>query len=158
MAMTACEAKVSISLICLSVKGLTSVRRMPIRPIGVPSRSNGVASTVRTHANRGSLRYPGTLSASASTSGMWTVFAVMMAAVETMRWRTRASATFQGELSRSGPPGTKIFLDKSNGCVIGPAHPSRTLTICPAPVGYRSASWRSHPRFHSSPFAAPTIP
>ena len=33
--------------ICFSVNGRTSVRRMSIAPMGTPSRSNGVASTVR---------------------------------------------------------------------------------------------------------------
>ena len=35
------------SLICFSVNGRTSVRRIEIAPIATPSRSNGVASTVR---------------------------------------------------------------------------------------------------------------
>ena len=42
MAMTAWSAKVLRSAICLSVKGLTSVRRITIAPIGICLRNNGV--------------------------------------------------------------------------------------------------------------------
>ena len=47
MAMTAWQAKVSRSAICLSENGRTSVRRIAIAPIEAPSRINGVASIVR---------------------------------------------------------------------------------------------------------------
>ena len=51
MAITAWAAKVSSSLICFSEKGRTSVRRIMIAPIAIPSRSNGVARTVRMPRN-----------------------------------------------------------------------------------------------------------
>ena len=44
MAMTAWAAKVSSSLICFSVNGRTSMRRIRIAPMGIPSRSKGVAA------------------------------------------------------------------------------------------------------------------
>ena len=47
IAMTAWSAKVLSRLICFSVKGRTSVRRITIAPIATPSRINGVPSTVR---------------------------------------------------------------------------------------------------------------
>ena len=47
MAITAWSAKVLRSAICFSVKGRTSVRRMTITPIAIPSRSSGVARIVR---------------------------------------------------------------------------------------------------------------
>ena len=50
MAITAWSAKVLRSAICFSEKGRTSVRRIVITPIGVPSRSNGVARMVRATA------------------------------------------------------------------------------------------------------------
>ncbi len=47
MAITAWFAKVSSSAICFSVNGRTSIRRIMMVPIATPSRSSGVASTVR---------------------------------------------------------------------------------------------------------------
>ena len=47
MAMTAWSANVSISAISRSENGRTSQRAVVIAPIGTPSRSNGVARTVR---------------------------------------------------------------------------------------------------------------
>ena len=47
MAITAWSAKVLRRAICLSENGRTSVRRIRIAPMGTPSRSNGVARTVR---------------------------------------------------------------------------------------------------------------
>src|SRR5215471_14867636 len=47
MAMTAWSAKVFRSAICFSVNGRTSVRRIWIAPIGIPSRKSGVAKAVR---------------------------------------------------------------------------------------------------------------
>ena len=47
MAMTAWLAKVSRSLICLSVNGRTSVRRIRIDPRATPSRSKGAHKSVR---------------------------------------------------------------------------------------------------------------
>src|SRR5262249_20957618 len=46
MAIAAWLAKVSSSLICLSLNGRTSSRRMRIAPMAFPSRSNGVAKVV----------------------------------------------------------------------------------------------------------------
>ena len=43
MAITAWSAKVLRSAICFSVNGLTSVRRITIAPIAMPSRNNGMA-------------------------------------------------------------------------------------------------------------------
>ena len=51
MAITAWSAKVSSSLICLSVKGRTSVRRIMMTPMGFPLLSKGVPSIVRQSAD-----------------------------------------------------------------------------------------------------------
>jgi hypothetical protein len=47
IAITAWLAKVSTSAICLSRNGRISIRRIRMTAMGVPSRSNGVASVVR---------------------------------------------------------------------------------------------------------------
>src|SRR5262249_28320437 len=46
IAITAWSAKVLSSVICFSVNGLTSKRRIKIAPIGSPCRNNGAASVV----------------------------------------------------------------------------------------------------------------
>jgi hypothetical protein len=47
IAITACAANVSRSLICLSVKGRTSSRRTIMAPSGTPSRMSGVTRAAR---------------------------------------------------------------------------------------------------------------
>ena len=47
IAITAWSAKVVTSSICLSVNGATVVRISTMTPIGLPSRSSGMPSTVR---------------------------------------------------------------------------------------------------------------
>src|SRR6266540_6189114 len=125
MAITACEAKVSSSATCLSVKGLTSVRRMLIRPMAVPSRSSGVTRKVRIPGPIFTVREP--------LCFRLKVWNVDRPALEQSLVANRAP-------SQASPPWSTgwyrsevrrqdhlIAFEKANSCIIGPAHPCRAL-------------------------------
>ena len=120
-------ANVSNNATCLSENGLTSVRRILISPMAVPSRSK--------RRRQEMFEYP---PACASCPGISLPppegpECGLSCAGAKLHCRPSATASFPAPVGRqvvsfrNAPPGYLIAIEQANRRVVGPAHPSRAL-------------------------------